>query len=195
MFKRFKCYNVKTLKCYLALGAVLALTPWCLAGRVLLLLEPPCQGFVVVLSRRAVVKYQLVFRHLFRAKRLERRLLGVWTGHMATKDLYRSRDGRARRDLGRAFHLNARMLHFAQNLMHYTMFEVVEARHADLLADVDKARTVDDALKCHDVFLDFVLKECLLANHKLLGLLADLDRAARAFANAADRFRDAAGLR
>ena len=88
--------------------------------------------------------------------------------------------------------LNARMLHFAQNLMHYTMFEVVEARHADLLADVDKARTVDDALKCHDVFLDFVLKECLLANHKLLGLLADLDRAARAFANAADRFRDAA---
>ena len=146
----------------------------------------------IVLSRRAVVKYQLVFRHLFRAKRLERRLLGVWTGHMATKDLYRSRDGRARRDLGRAFHLNARMLHFAQNLMHYTMFEVVEARHADLLADVDKARTVDDALKCHDVFLDFVLKECLLANHKLLGLLADLDRAARAFANAADRFRDAA---
>ena len=56
MFKRFKCYNVKTLKCYLALGAVLALAPWCLAGRVLLLLEPPCQGFVVVLSRRAAAK-------------------------------------------------------------------------------------------------------------------------------------------
>ena len=145
----------------------------------------------IMLSKRAVVKYQLVFRHLFRTKRVEKRLLAVWTSHQATKDVFRGAS-RARRDLGRVFLLRGRMLHFAQNLVHYTMFEVVEARHAALLADLDAAPTVDDAITRHDAFLDVVLKECLLANHKLLNLLADLCAACDRFADSANRFDESA---
>ena len=50
----------------------------------------------------------------------------------------------------------------------------VEARHRPLEEALEKAPTVDAALAAHDAFLDAVLKECLLANHTLLHLLADL---------------------
>ena len=39
----------------------------------------------LLLSRRSVVKYQLAFRRVFRAKRVERRLLSCWTDQQASK--------------------------------------------------------------------------------------------------------------
>ena len=136
------------------------------------------------------MKYQLAFRRIFRAKRVERRLLRVWTDQQAAKRACGR--GRARADLAPAFLLRQRMLHFAQSLVQHATCDVVGARWARLEDDLAKAPHADAALAAHDAFLDAVLRDLLLANHALLGLVADLERACDRFADAADRFHDAA---
>ena len=145
----------------------------------------------IVVSRKCLVKYQLVFRHLFRTKRLEQRLLAVWTSHMAPKGFYSTM---ARKKLGRAFLLRNRMLHFVQNLGHYMMSHVIESRHDAMMKKLSTALDIDMALADHEDFLDLVLRECLLTNPALLALLADLTAACDRFANAANRFAMACGL-
>ena len=39
-----------------------------------------------MLSRKALTKYQLLYRHLFRCKYLERSLCGTWVGFHTLKD-------------------------------------------------------------------------------------------------------------
>ena len=62
----------------------------------------------LLLSRRAITKYQLLSRLLFFSKHVELRLLGVWSEHQHTKAL------RVRRGLGPSYCLRQRMLHFVQ---------------------------------------------------------------------------------
>merc|ERR1719327_1157387 len=84
------------------------------------------------------------------------------------------------------------MLHFAQSLVFYTTSDVVGARWAGLEEELRRAPHVDAALAAHDAFLDAVLRDLLLANHRLLGLVADLERSCDRFCDAADRFSEAA---
>ena len=39
----------------------------------------------LVLSRRAITKYQLLFRHVFHFKHVERRMCEAWQTHQATR--------------------------------------------------------------------------------------------------------------
>ena len=144
----------------------------------------------LLLSRRSVVKYQLAFRRVFRAKRVERRLLSCWTDQQASKRWCGR--GATRSALAPAFLLRQRMLHFAQSLVFYATSDVVGARWAGLEEELRRAPHVDAALAAHDAFLDAVLRDLLLANHRLLGLVADLERSCDRFCDAADRFSEAA---
>lgn len=144
----------------------------------------------IVISRRSVVKYQLIFRHVFRLKRVGRALLDAWTDQMATKDAY---SATSRKPLGRAFCLRHRMLHFVHTLTSYVMFDVVETRHDAMLHKLStELETLDQAIKDHDAFLDVVLRECLLTNHALFSLLSDMFSACERFAIAVRRFTEAA---
>ena len=66
------------------------------------------------------------------------------------------------------------------------------ARGAGLVVARRRAPPVDAALAAHDAFPDAVLRDLLLANHRLLGLVADLERSCDRFCDAADRFSEAA---
>ena len=63
---------------------------------------------------------QLLFRHLFHCKNLERLLSATWQTHQTTKQLEVAR-GRA---FALSFQLRQRMLHFLHNFLYYMMFEV-----------------------------------------------------------------------
>ena len=43
----------------------------------------------IVISQQAITQYQLVFRHLFELKYVERQLVGVWQTLQATRGLFR----------------------------------------------------------------------------------------------------------
>jgi gamma-tubulin complex component 2 len=117
----------------------------------------------LVISRRALTKYQLVFRHLFHCKHVERQLAATWQLHQATR-----RVSGAGGRLGRAYCLCQRMLHFMQNFMYYMTVEVIEPNWAAMDATIRGAGTLDDVIEAHDRFLDACMKEGMLFWPKIL---------------------------
>ena len=72
----------------------------------------------LVVSKRSVTKYQLVFRHLFFGRHVERCLKQTWQGQQRLKEL----DVRAAG--GRSYCLRHRMLGFMQDIVYYFTYEV-----------------------------------------------------------------------
>jgi len=122
----------------------------------------------LVVSRRAVTKYQLLFRHLFLVKFVERRLHTVWAEQQSTKELD------VRRALGLAFCVRHKMQHFLATYIYYMMFEVVEPHWHVLqtaLRTGEGVEHLDDVIRMHQEFQDCCLKECLLTDQSILKIL------------------------
>ncbi|KAG7400522.1 Gamma-tubulin complex component 2 [Phytophthora boehmeriae] len=136
----------------------------------------------LVISCGALTKYQMIFRHIFFCKHVERQLCDAWLNHQATKELS------LRSALGPSFCLRQRMLHFQQNFVYYMMFEVISPRWHDFQQQLDCAGTVDDILEFQGEFLDICLKECLLTDPDLLRVLTKLMTVCMTFANSIECF-------
>lgn len=119
----------------------------------------------LIVSRKALTKYQLIFRHLFYCKYVERQLSNTWILHQSTKDL-----GLHKVFLS-SYCLRQRMLHFVKNYVYYMTVEVLEDKWHRFLEGLKKVKTVDDIMKEHTVFLDDCLKECLLMDQELFSIL------------------------
>jgi gamma-tubulin complex component 2 len=128
----------------------------------------------LILSEKAMDSYQLLFRHLFFAKYVERRLVGIWQDHQDMKELQS-----LRKALGPTFLLRQRMVHFVQNLIYYLMHEVLEPQWIEMEAfifndDGKKDETIDDIVNVHLRFLNQALEACLLTNRNLVRSLTKL---------------------
>jgi gamma-tubulin complex component 2 len=128
----------------------------------------------LILTRQAMASYQLLFRHLFYAKYVERRLVGIWLDHQALRELQSLRGA-----LGGTFLLRQRMLHFVQNLIYYVMLEVIEPNWIEfekelLCPDSKEERSVDDISAAHTLFLRKTLEACLMTNRDVLSALTKL---------------------
>lgn len=121
----------------------------------------------LVISPDSLVKYRLLFRHLFLCKHVERKLSAAWTSLQGCKEL------RLRRELAQAHALRARMQHFVRNLVYYMTIEAIEPRWAEMQRDLAACETVDALSAAHERFLDTSLKECLLTS---LEVFKPLDR-------------------
>ncbi|CAH0514785.1 unnamed protein product [Peronospora belbahrii] len=136
----------------------------------------------LVISCGALTKYQMIFRHIFFCKHVERQLCDAWLNHQATKELS------LRSALGPSFCLRQRMLHFQQNFVYYMMFEVISPRWHDFQQQLATVGTVDDILEFQGEFLDICLKECLLTDPDLLRVLTRLMMVCMTFANSIESF-------
>ncbi|KPV72587.1 uncharacterized protein RHOBADRAFT_17795, partial [Rhodotorula graminis WP1] len=125
----------------------------------------------LVLSRRSITFYQMIFRHLLRLRHLERVFQDTWTEHLKTP-AWRRRSPYPELQAwkGRVFALRARMYDFIQQMFDFAVSEVLEVRWAELRAKLEKCETVDELLNDHDDFLNTCTNECLLTNEKLLDL-------------------------
>ena len=115
----------------------------------------------LVLSSTSLASYRLLFRHLFFAKHVERKLVTVWQDHLATKEFTAIRSS-----MGPTYLLRQRMLHCVQNLIYYMMFEVIEPNWIALMREIstNMDQTPDDIIATHQDFLDQTLAGCLLSN-------------------------------
>jgi len=116
----------------------------------------------LVLSESSLSSYRLLFRHLFFAKHVERKLVMVWQDHLATKEFAAVRGA-----MGPTYLLRQRMLHCVQNLIYYMMFEVIEPNWMQMMtkmANETGARTVDEFIDFHNAFLEQTLAACLLTD-------------------------------
>ncbi|KAI0764704.1 Spc98 family-domain-containing protein [Fomes fomentarius] len=144
----------------------------------------------LVISRKTILRYQLIFRFLLHLKHVEQSLSSMWIEHKTSAWRRSTRPRTPAADAGRqtsqvppkdwhsefenwrkrVFLLRARMLAFVQQILAFTTFEVLEPNWRKLEGKLEggKVETVDQLLRDHVDFLDTCLKECMLTSSKLL---------------------------
>nr|XP_039253451.1 gamma-tubulin complex component 2-like [Styela clava] len=124
----------------------------------------------LVISKKSLTKYQMLFRHLFYIKHVERQLSSVWMAYKNTKreNVY------SKPWFMEACMIRQRMYHFIYSFQYYMMFEVLEPNWYTLESNLETAHNVDEVLDFHNDFLQQCLKDCLLTNTQLLKILSKL---------------------
>ena len=138
----------------------------------------------ILLSKRAIAKYQLLNRLLFFSKHVELRVLTSWYHDQSTKHLD------VRGMMSSSYCLRHRMLHFLQNFTYYMTLEVISPKGHEMHSEMEEAVDMDQVINLHEQFLDACLKECLLASQDLLKILTKLMTTCLLFADQMKRFFD-----
>jgi gamma-tubulin complex component 2 len=134
----------------------------------------------LVLSRDALCKYQLLFRHTFLCKHVERQLAQAWSALNGVARAFRQP-----REIGaallRASLVRQRMAHYVHELLYYVTAEVLDPNVRAWQTALDVAETVDDVLRSHHAFLDRCLHQCMLTDRNLVKLVMRMLTTSAAF--------------
>ncbi|XP_031772456.1 gamma-tubulin complex component 2 isoform X2 [Apis florea] len=133
----------------------------------------------LILNRKAIACYQMLFRHLFYCKYIERRLCRVWVSNKIAKTFTHN----VAMSYRQAFSLRQRMLDCIQHLAYYMMVEVIEPNWLTFINKMNKVSNVDDVLSVHQDLQDSYLKECMLTDPDLLGCITGICAACLEFCN------------
>lgn len=117
----------------------------------------------LVISRKALTKYQLIFHFLFHCKHVNRQLCEAWQIHQGIRVLNMKGTAVSVSSL-----LCRSMLKFINSLLHYLTFEVLEPNWHVMHNRLQGAKSIDEVIQYHDFFLDKCLRECLLLSPVLL---------------------------
>nr|XP_026237187.1 gamma-tubulin complex component 2 [Urocitellus parryii] len=138
----------------------------------------------LIINRKALTRYQMLFRHMFYCKHVERQLCSVWISNKTAKQCALH----SAKWFAGAFTLRQRMLNFVQNIQYYMMFEVMEPTWHILEKNLKSASNIDDVLGHHTSFLDTCLKDCMLTNPELLKVFSKLMSVCVMFTNCMQKF-------
>jgi gamma-tubulin complex component 2 len=126
----------------------------------------------LVISRKTILRYQLLFRFLLHLKHAEQSLGAMWVEQKAGPWRAQAPPGSNGEAFGawraRVLLLRTRMLAFVQQVLAFAAIEVLEPNWRRLEEKLAQVRTVDQLLRDHVDFLDTCLKECMLTSSKLL---------------------------
>ncbi|KIX02644.1 uncharacterized protein Z518_08586 [Rhinocladiella mackenziei CBS 650.93] len=147
----------------------------------------------LIISRKTVMRYQLIFRYTLALRHLETQLVGCWSIHTKEKAwIHKSSDKRFELWKRRVWTLRSRMLVFVQQMLFFATAEVIEPNWQKLMVKVDDAErddetdetklglnpktkpTVDELMQDHVDMLDSCMKDLGLTQAKLLRLHAKL---------------------
>lgn len=92
----------------------------------------------LILNKKSLACYQMLFRHLFYSKYVERLLCQVWRSNKVAKK-FQYQDAKHYRE---AFVLRQKMLHCVQNLEYHMMVEVIEPHWCLFLQKISKVGLV-----------------------------------------------------
>jgi gamma-tubulin complex component 2 len=113
----------------------------------------------LVINQTNVNKYQLLFRHLFQCKCVERSLLKAWLEHKFCREY----------SLGNSvaplYALRMKMLHFTRELLFFS-FNEIEKSFLTMEKKLKKAGTLDEIMTHHQEFLDHSMSVCMLTLQK-----------------------------
>ncbi|XP_063077968.1 gamma-tubulin complex component 2 isoform X2 [Engraulis encrasicolus] len=138
----------------------------------------------LIINRKALTRYQMLFRHMFYCKHVERLLCNVWISNKTAKQY----SLHSAKWFSTAFALRQRMLNFVQNIQYYMMFEVNEPTWHIMEKNLKTASNIDDVLCHHTSFLDNCLKDCMLTNPELLKIFSKLMSVCVMFTNCMHKF-------
>ncbi|OVA20718.1 Spc97/Spc98 [Macleaya cordata] len=139
-----------------------------------------------VFSESVMARYLRIFNFLWKLRRVEHALIGVWktmkpnriTSHFLTKQ-----EGSVKLQfistLRRCQVIWDEMNHFVSNLQYYIMFEVLEVSWSLFVDEMESAKDLDDLLAAHEKYLHSIVEKSLLGERsqtlcKTLFVLLDL---------------------
>ena len=132
----------------------------------------------LILSHRNIACYQMLFRHLFYCKYVERTLESVWKDNKMAK-VYALK---AVTGYAEAFALRQKMLNFVQNLSYYMTVEVIEPHFHTFINKIDSFTQLDELSHEHSNFVEECLKDCMLTQKFALQYMVLLLRLCMSFA-------------
>lgn len=109
--------------------------------------------------------YQMMFRHLFCCKYIERKLEATWRLNRLFK--FNNYEG--------AFALRHKMLHFVHNLLYY-IIEIIEPSFQILISKFKNGgiENVNEVIELHRAFLSGLVHDSMLTDNELLGHVTKL---------------------
>lgn len=119
----------------------------------------------LIFSKKNIIKYKILFRHLFNLKFVERELAEAWIIQQNFKDF------RLQQYFRPSLFLRDSMLNFVKNIIYYVFNEVIEPNYLKLIEELIKSLTLEELIIKHAEFLDKCLKECLLDDDTMFGYL------------------------
>jgi gamma-tubulin complex component 2 len=122
----------------------------------------------LVISRKAVTRYQLIFRFLLGLRYLEFLLTNMWTEHKTPTWRRSTGSPDVERWKRRIFILRSMMLQWVQHMLGFVTGDVLETKWKKLEDKLSKVSTIDQLLRDHVEYLDTCLKECTLTSDKLI---------------------------
>ncbi|KAK2168865.1 hypothetical protein NP493_1211g00044 [Ridgeia piscesae] len=114
-----------------------------------------------VFTPECIIMYLRVFNFLWRAKRMEYILSGLWRSQNHHAHLLRSLP-EVTPVLHQCHMIVAEMVHFVQQVQYYINFEVLECSWDELLQKVREAQDLDHIIAAHEMFLDTIITRSLL---------------------------------
>jgi len=163
----------------------------------------------VVLSKSTIAKYQALFKHLFRAKVMEKKVCETWaTLRRLHKKMHRRQQQQSSsrmeyenpteehfltRDVfvhANAAHWTAqRAISLIQNVLHYATSEVIEPNWATMESEIFSSSTsADDVIKSHAKFLETTARESMLLRPTLLNLYESIVQSCSKLCDACEDF-------
>ncbi|KAI0288306.1 Spc98 family-domain-containing protein [Russula brevipes] len=128
----------------------------------------------LVISRKTILRYQLLFRFLLHLKHVEQALSAMWLEQQGPVWRRTNVPSEFAAWRLRLFVLRARMLAWVQQILAFVTQEVLEPNWRALETKLSKVTTVDQLLRDHVDFLDTCMKECMLTSSKLLNAFSKL---------------------
>lgn len=123
----------------------------------------------LIISRKCLTKYQILFRHLFYCKYVEKQLCNSWMLHQSTKEL------NIQKIFMSSYGLTQRMLNFSKNLVYNMSYEVLERKWIKFENEFKNVQNFDDLINLHNNFLDDCLKESLIMDQNLIKILSKIN--------------------
>lgn len=124
----------------------------------------------LILGHRTIACYQMIFRHLFLCKYVERQLQSVWKDNKQAK----SYPLKAVTGYAEAFALRQKMLNFVQNLSHFMTVEVIEPHFQVFIEKIHSFSQLDEMSREHTKFVESCLRDCMLTSEFALQFMVKL---------------------
>ncbi|XP_065644166.1 gamma-tubulin complex component 3 homolog isoform X3 [Hydra vulgaris] len=116
-----------------------------------------------VFTPDVILQYLRIFNFLWRAKRMEYCLTGIWKNQMSnSRILYKLPEMVPLLHLSHC--LEAVMVHFINQMQYFITFEVLECSWEELLVEIKGAKDLDHVINAHDAFLQQVTTRALMDN-------------------------------
>ena len=122
----------------------------------------------LIFSKSNVVKYQLLFRQMFKIKFTQKALLQCFIVHKNLKEFSNQKY------LQNSYLLRDAMLKFLHNLSFYFFNEVIETNFLQLINNIGNCKNIEEVINFHNQFLDDMINESFISDEEMMGNLNNI---------------------